>query len=687
MTAYTSRFTRQIIIPTSIIISSLLLSIYWVFLIPIFQSPDEDQHCDYVFSLYSREKLFRAASAPIVACSHPYVRYLFDITNGQTLKLLPYAQLPADYGTKNFFQRLDADAPTKQMVDQCNTNPSDAVVYPFVYFALTAFCLKVLSIFNSNLSFLFYGIRLFSVILYGIGLVFSYLTLGELKLSRLKSSLILLAVSFFPMVTFQSAYVQPNNMSLAIISALFYFSLRWRNKTSTTPCSSALVSPVPELTLRGSLKYEASRFWLIASLIGFLFVKYQFLVSVGFPILAMIMTKSLELKVPIRNLIARAIILTSPAIALVLVQIWLGWGSHLPAIDQKHAHWHPTYTSFLLAVKKGLLPLFTFLDNAILATCNCFYGIDGEAFRTFWGSFGHSSCGIPLVIIDPSYNFIIRIVIWLLTRIIILFILLSLVKVLISLFRLAKKARLLKAAVIAFSNPLINSYLLYDLIIFACMVLAYPSTLWQGRHWFALMFPLVLTTACFAPRFFRSRKARDWYFYIVVTAWVIYSLVGSIYAVDCIQKRYYVPARIKPVNTHNLRLKSIDAPNTFHTLDYLDRYPSFDVHPDDYNLPEDPTYLVVPAGADIWSRGKVVDPETGSAASNVLLYIDGTKMCQAVYGLKIKTDNEKERYCGFEILIPTKDMIRGRHNLILKFISADGQTLYSVNQQIKIVIE
>src|ERR1700721_4210534 len=87
----------QAFIPACIIFCSMLLATYWVFLIPIFQAPDEDCHADYLFTLYSRQRLFRATEVPVVGCSHPYIRYLFETTNAQPVKMFYFAQLPTDY--------------------------------------------------------------------------------------------------------------------------------------------------------------------------------------------------------------------------------------------------------------------------------------------------------------------------------------------------------------------------------------------------------------------------------------------------------------------------------------------------------------------------------------------------------------------------------------------------------------
>lgn len=92
--------------PAIIIFVAMLLASYWVFLMPIFQSPDEDYHADYLFRLYSAGRLVRGNEAPLAACSHPFVIYLLKATNGQAVKYNQVAKMPEGYGTKEFFKSL-----------------------------------------------------------------------------------------------------------------------------------------------------------------------------------------------------------------------------------------------------------------------------------------------------------------------------------------------------------------------------------------------------------------------------------------------------------------------------------------------------------------------------------------------------------------------------------------------------
>src|SRR5205814_4174588 len=49
---------------TVIVVSSALLSLFWVFKVPILQNPDENSHIDYAFSIYSAGRLLNVRRAP-----------------------------------------------------------------------------------------------------------------------------------------------------------------------------------------------------------------------------------------------------------------------------------------------------------------------------------------------------------------------------------------------------------------------------------------------------------------------------------------------------------------------------------------------------------------------------------------------------------------------------------------------
>jgi hypothetical protein len=218
------------LLPAIIVIVSMSVAAYWVFLVPIFQEPNEERHADYVLSLYSKGRLIRAEEAPLAFCSHPFVAYLIKATDCQGVEFSNYIKMPANYGTREFFQNIDKEAPDDRICKQVSTNPFVVAICPVGYYALTALWLGLLSHINGHLSFLIFAGRFFSVILLGCGLVISYSVMRQLRLSEGRALIVIAAIGFFPMVTMVGSYIHPDNLTFVAVSACWYFALRWRNR-------------------------------------------------------------------------------------------------------------------------------------------------------------------------------------------------------------------------------------------------------------------------------------------------------------------------------------------------------------------------------------------------------------------------------------------------------------------------
>src|SRR5262249_47861753 len=115
---------HQWLLVACIIAASAALSTYWVFLVPIFESPDENIHADYAFSLYSAGRLINLREPWLPWNSHPtgtrfdrdlvfhvYTLYLTKATDVERIQFNPQVMAPKGYGTAGFFAALDRDAP------------------------------------------------------------------------------------------------------------------------------------------------------------------------------------------------------------------------------------------------------------------------------------------------------------------------------------------------------------------------------------------------------------------------------------------------------------------------------------------------------------------------------------------------------------------------------------------------
>jgi hypothetical protein len=631
----------------------MLLASYWVCLVPIFQSPDEDYHFDYVLSLLAKKRLITGSEAPVAATSHPDIFYL--MTEGQALKFTSFAKVPKGYGTVQFFKSIDDHAPRLNTIT--HTNPVYLAINPLGYYVLTALWLGLFSQISQKLIFLFFAGRFLSVILLGCGLYLSYLVMKELKLSYLKSLLVLAAISFFPMVTMVGSYYQPDNFTFVVVSISFLLALRWRR------------------TLDDRILY------LLGLDLGLLLIaKYQFFCCVGAPVLLMIITQSLRLKFSAQRIKKILLVLTVPFVLTGLLQTWVSWGCNVPEIDDRHTHWFPVATEFKQTFATDWQAFIKHIWKALRDEYHSLYWLDGSTFFTFWGRFGWTN--VPLVIGSVGFNDAVWKLIDLATKSILLLTFASLLKVVASLLQLVRKRRFLDACTIAFSHPVINSYFLFVIFFFLFHVLTYPSCGWQGRQWVSIILPIFLSAAYFAPRVISSRIIRERLFFFVILSWLCYSLVGSVFAIHCIHKRYYEEEKQPTINFAQLIPIPIKTKARIQHCDYLNEYTTFDRH---LNT------LMVPQGAYMHTLGWAVDDMAKDAAGGVFLCVDNSKQFRATYGLETVDPvrilhNKNYRFSGFGILLPTQDLALGWHDLTVKVFSKNGPFVYDTDASLRFIV-
>jgi hypothetical protein len=651
-------------LPLIVIFCSLLLSSYWVYLIPMLQAPDEEHHADYVFTLFTKGRLIRAKEAPLVGCSHPFVRHLITATNEMAVKNSTYIKMPEYYGTPQFFNYIDHNVPNKDACERTATNPFVVAMYPFLYYALTAIYLSLLSHINNNLSFLFFAARFLSVILLGCGLTLAYLIMRELKLSNIKSLLLLAAIGFFPMVTMVGSYIQPDNLTFVAVNACLFFALRWRNIMSQRPMISYTIHK------------DRVLWWLAASIAVLSLTKYQFFWCTGIALVAMVVAVAIRSKIPVKSVAAILFLLFSPAMIVNLPQLWIFWHCHLPVLEH---HWFPDDAEFRSSFKLGWQPFIEHIRQAFCNEYQSIYWVDGSAFNGFWGKFGWNMSDVPLVIFSPALNNALRIFIALVTNIILLFTLAGLVKIILILCRLLKQNHIKNALYIAFSNPVMNSYFLLVIFFLLLKIMAYPYFFEQGRHWFPLIVAVLLSATCFAPRLFTRRLLREKLFYLIIGSWLCYSIVGSYYSIGCVHKRYYESETDSQINIGQLIPVKSYAACHIDSCDFLDQFTSFESHPNQLMIPKNAYFIV---------RGWAFDGAANAPASGVVLYVDNEKMYQPKYGARRDFiaelfHNSNCLFSGFDAFIPTKDLPPGWHSVSMKVVSHDKKLLYDTAVNIK----
>ncbi len=473
----------------------------WVFLVPIFQSPDEDQHFDYALAIYQTGGLFRLHDQPDCRLGnvHPYTCYLVERTHTRTLPFHLDRKMPPDYGTRPYFATLDRERPDRATL-RVDHPPSLAWVYPFGYYALLAGWIGMLFRLQDSLVVAFFGARLLSVILLMGSLAAVYGTVRELRHGRGFSLWLTGLIGFFPLTTFVASYVQPDNLSFMLVCICFYLTLRARR----------------------TLDRDGAFVWLGLALGGLLITKVHFFLVTALPALAMLGLELWCAGIRFRRGLYLMLVVGSPALLTGSVYLWTVWGSHnyfaAPA----------PHTGGMMFVFAGFGKAF---EDFFLGTTH----------RSFWGKFGWLDT--PLIIGTPGIDRIVRFVLKVATLGILGLTLVRFGRVVAVVFRLLRRGRWRRGWHLALAHPVLNSYFLFTALMFFLYIRLDNRFGAQGRHWFPLLLPIFLTALSYAPRALPGRRRQAWLRAAVMVGLTLYTAVGAGYAPRSIQERFYAPAR------------------------------------------------------------------------------------------------------------------------------------------------
>jgi hypothetical protein len=509
-----------------IVLGACLISLKWVFLVPVYQSPDEPVHLDYALCLMEHGKLFRASDVSAIRTDrqfnfyllHPYTHYLMDRCECASITFNDAAKVPPGYGTPEFFQALDRDKPRVESIE-IETPPSLTVWYPFGYYALLASWLRLLREFTDSVAGLYFGARSLSVLLLVVNLVFSYSTMRELRLPKGFALLITACVGLFPMTSFVSSYVQPDNLSAALVALAFYLTLRARRN--------------------GSLKCVGL---LGLSLGALLVTKNHHFLCVAVPATATLVVDRVNRPYTKPGWLVWTGVLAAPSIGLGSIQIWSTWGlNRIPIPFASYNNW---LWQTIVTFRKALGDFYT-----------------GLTHRSFWGIFGWLDA--PLIFGDRFWTKAVFALIQIAALSFVALTVARFAQVSARLLRVYRAGRRREAIRILSSNPVINSYFLFTLLMIALFVSAENFFGAQGRNWFPFLTPIFVTAFAYAPKALKRPLVRKALVSISLAGLCAYTLVGSCFAIETLKQRFYaagydsplkaVSVDVKPVAIHQMK--------------------------------------------------------------------------------------------------------------------------------------
>jgi hypothetical protein len=492
----------------AIVIASAAQAVWWVFLVPIYQSPDEPAHLDYALAIHAHGGLIFAQNATfksLPADAHTYTGYLRARSNLQHVAFNPGAKMPPEYGTPEFFEALDREAPSPAAL-QTDQPCQLASLYPFGYYAVLAVWIQCVGYFKNGIVAMFYGARLFSVVLLIVSLVLSYATVRLLNFKPAFALLATACIGAFPLTSFVASYVQPDNLSFTLVSLSFYLSLR---------------AKVKGLTVGGLL--------MLGTALGALLVtKVHFWLCVTPAVLAMLAAEMAVRPAGRRQWLRAGAALAVPSLILGSVWLWTVWGTeNYFAPRERHAD---RLTHVVRLTRQALNDFFC-----------------GTTHVSFWGTFGWLDT--PLHFRNPRMTDTMWFLIQAATYGMLGLTLLRLEQVASRLFRVARAGRAKTAARIALSNPALNSYFLFS--VFMLFLYVWTSNRFgaQGRNWFPFMLPIVLTGLWYAPKALTLPTSRRALAGLAAAGLLFHGLVGNHYARASIRDRFYFEHSDRPMTT------------------------------------------------------------------------------------------------------------------------------------------
>lgn len=605
------------------------LSAAWVFIVPIFQANDEAAHFDYAISIASAGHPIAMGDKRADWIVSPYTRYLLSANDYFRIAFHSSMRAPHGYGTLSYYRRLDANAPSlREPPDPAGRISYLAALYPFGFYALEGGWMKILALLTNSLAVVFFGARILCVLLTMLGLYFNYRTAVNIGVPRWIGVALVVATGFFPLTTAVSAYVQPDNLAYALVSAALFFATQLRAGTRPWFTTAAL-----------------------GLALGFLAVtKYQFFASAAIPISLLVLARLWSERTAPAVAVGRILALAIPSIALMRVAAALAAPAY--AAPSGHA---PSATI--------LGPLYDVMQNGAGATLAFVFSNAASAFRdffitgpnvaTYWGTVGSGDA--PLVIVNERVELALRVLISLAGAIVAVLIV---YRIGINISRLAKVALRRtpsRAMLLAASDPLLNGYVLFTLIMFALYVASDNAFGATGRHWYPYVFAGFTCAAWYAPRTLpRLRRTVG----VVAGLLAAYALVSSGYATAAVLTRYYGPPTGPDLRV--VARPSQIAPGD--AVGYLWPIQGMDFHPI-FTRRVRSTFAT---GSRLWAGGAAIFPSRHRAADEVAVVIDGraaTPTLPEQYNFQTAeaTRDLTYGYSGFFAPIDTRGLSEGAH--------------------------
>ncbi len=610
----------------AILVASLWVALVWVVRVPFFQEPDESAHADYAFSIFSTGHLVRTLDRSPATDLHPTVRYLEDAAAFRTMRYNPDGRVPPAYGSAAYFRAVNDSAPRvpgKFLDADSGRIPYVAQYYSYFYYALDALAIGAGAfVAHGAASAEFFAARAFGLVLLALSLWLTYATLRELHVKPPAALALLLAIGLFPLTSWVSAYVQPDNLAFTAVALALYASIRARRESD--PLRAAA--------------------WLGAALGVLALTKADYFVAVAIPALADRTLRFAARPATWRAWLAYGALAAGPALVLGATARAIAHGAADTVAAFVSANGDPIGD----AARHGIGPLVAYLGAEAVRGWNALF-FDGISFVSYWGAI--SWTGTRIAFGSPALTDAVFTALGVASQLVALMVAARIAfGVWPRLVRIARRRGIATMLRLLASDVPLNAYVLFATIILAIYVSTGGSMGTQGRYWLPLILPAVLCATRVAPRalrpIFRKRLA-----FVLGGALVAYSIVGAVAALGTLQARFYA------------------SPATLHTEEAQAQFTRVGQYPVATLFALDDTRLFGPKQT-IDVEGWAFDSRSGLPARAVALEVDGRLRSGLRYGIarpdvvgRFHDDGLLDT--GFGVRLGLAGLAPGRHELRL----------------------
>ncbi len=201
------------------------LAAFWVIRTPPFTPPDELAHTDYVFAFLDAGEYYRVESVLASNDVLPQTQYIERVSNYRKLHYNPYARLSEAGTLFGEVNKLDPNAPmpSGRAPAAGSTMPYTMFVYPATYYLVVAEFARLATIGAPRaVVAAFYLARAVNVLL-GVGtLLLMFPTLRRFGFNVQTSLFGVLGVAMLPLFCWVSAYIQPDNLVVFLVTLAFF---------------------------------------------------------------------------------------------------------------------------------------------------------------------------------------------------------------------------------------------------------------------------------------------------------------------------------------------------------------------------------------------------------------------------------------------------------------------------------